>query len=986
MHPAINALGQEHRGFLVTKYLPLKELNSTLIEMVHEESGARIIHIANDDPENLFALSFQTLPDSSNGVAHVLEHTVLCGSKKFPVKDPFFAMTRRSLNTYMNALTGQDFTVYPASSQVEKDFYNLLEVYIDAVFHPLLKQLSFLQEGHRLSFTVPGDISSPLQYQGIVYNEMKGAMNSSEDRLSSHLFKHLCPDLPYAFNSGGDPEEIPSLTYEQLLEFHQTFYHPSRCLFFFYGNLPLAKHIDFVSEHALKHIQKVSPLSPLPMQKRMSDPLHVEEFYPVSPDEEISRKTIVSLGFLTAPISHQSELLALSLIDSLLTDTDVSPLKLALLKSKLCTTVESLFDTEMSEAPWILICKGCHEHSTDKIVKTVRTCLTELERTGFDPKAIEASLHQLEFERTEIGGDSIPFGLTLFFRAVLAKQHGAAPEQSLLIHSLFEDLRSRIKDPTYLTGLLRRYILDNPHAVYLTLKPDPLFIEKEKDEEKKSLAALQSRLTPEQLQKIDAQEKKLAAFQEEVEHQSIDCLPKINLSDIPIHAKDYPLTSTPFNSLTLFHHSCLTNHILYADLHLDLPQVLFQDFPLLSMFTRFWIELGCGGRSYEQFLEMQQASLGDLSASFSLHVQHDDPAICRPTLSLRAKALERNAAPLFDILRDCASSPNFQDPSRIKELLDEHATELQNRLAKDAMGYAIQLASGSLSIPSAIQEQLQGLPYFSFALDAAKSGVPSLIDRFVKLQHSILGTPHPALVLSCGTEERKHLSPHLSTLAESLPSHPLPLWKTIAPVEAARSQGRIIGSPVAFSALAFATTTYRDSDSPALMVATNLLENVVLHKEIREKGGAYGSGAAYSPATGHFHFYSYRDPHIHRTYAAFLQAIDRIASGQFSERELFEAKLGIIQSLDSPLPPRQRAAAAFGWQRAGRTYSHRDDYRRSILNVSASDICAAMTKHLAAQKSKGVFVSLAGEELLRKEAGRLPFSFEILPIRTSLNN
>ena len=213
---ALDAAGKTYKSFALTKYLPLEELQCALVEAVHEPTGARIIHIANDDPENLFCLSFQTLPSSSNGVAHILEHTVLCGSKKYPIKDPFFSMTRRSLNTYMNALTGQDFTCYPASSQVEKDFYNLLEVYLDAVFHPELKKKSFLQEGHRLEFAEPKNPKSPLLFQGVVYNEMKGALSSSESRLWEEMMKHLTPDLPYSVNSGGDPKEIPGLTHEEL--------------------------------------------------------------------------------------------------------------------------------------------------------------------------------------------------------------------------------------------------------------------------------------------------------------------------------------------------------------------------------------------------------------------------------------------------------------------------------------------------------------------------------------------------------------------------------------------------------------------------------------------------------------------------------------------------------------------------------------------------------------------------------------------------
>jgi Zn-dependent M16 (insulinase) family peptidase len=243
---ALEPTGQTYKDFVITKYTKLDELQSALVELVHVPTGARVTHIANDDPENLFCLSFQTIPYSSNGIAHILEHTVLCGSEKFPVKDPFFAMTRRSLNTYMNALTGQDFTCYPAASQVKKDFYNLLEVYMDAVFYPQLKHTSFLQEGHRLELVDPQDPMGELKYQGVVYNEMKGAMSSIDSRLWEALAKKLLPDLTYAHNSGGNPKEIPNLSYQELIDFHKEYYHPSRCLFFFYGNIPLAKHLEAI--------------------------------------------------------------------------------------------------------------------------------------------------------------------------------------------------------------------------------------------------------------------------------------------------------------------------------------------------------------------------------------------------------------------------------------------------------------------------------------------------------------------------------------------------------------------------------------------------------------------------------------------------------------------------------------------------------------------------------------------------------------------
>ncbi len=972
MNHALEAEGQTYRNFLITKYLPLPELQSTLIELVHEPSGARVVHIANSDPENLYCLSFQTLPDSSNGVAHILEHTVLCGSEKFPVKDPFFAMTRRSLNTYMNALTGQDFTCYPASSQVEKDFYNLLDIYLDAVFHPKLTKMSFLQEGHRLAFAEAGNSKSPLQIQGVVYNEMKGAMAGSDSRLWHHLFKNLFPDLTYAHNSGGDPKVIPTLTHEELIEFHKTFYHPSRCLFFFYGNLPLARHLDKIAP-TLEAAEKCPLLPPLPPQRRFASPIFAKEAYPIASGEEIAKKTIIAFSFLTASIGEQTELLALSLIDSLLTDTDVSPLKLALIQSGLCTVADSSLDVELSEAPWTLICKGCDESDADKIQQLLFSTLETLVKTGFDAEAIEASLHQLEFQRSEIGSEGAPFGLTLFFRAALSKQHGADPESALLIHSLFKDLRAHLESPDYLPSLLKRYFLENPHFVRLTLLPDPSLEQKEREEEEKKLKQIQAHLASTETEKILAQEKALEAYQAEIEHQSLDCLPMISLSEVPENCRDYPLALSNSGSLAIAEHTCFTNRIIYADLSYDLPHIPREDLVYLPFWTRCLTEIGCKDQSYADMLRLQQSAVGELSAYLVPVITQEAPHLVQPCLNFKAKALDRKAPECLALLRDYSLTPNFLDARRIEELLLEHATSLQNKLPKRALSYAIQMALSGFSRPAALQEIWQGLPYYQAVLQWAQkpASLPAALDRLAGI---LLGASKPTLILSVSDDERRHLDRHLPAFAAALPAKTSPAWDTSTiPLSPVRSQGKIIAAPVAFSALAFNAAPY----DPGLMVATDLLENVVLHTEIREKGGAYGSGASYASASGQFYFYSYRDPHLSRTYHAFHKAIDRIAAGKFEARELEEAKLGILQDLDAPLPPSQRARTAYGSLRSHRTYDIRNAWRRAIIDCTADEVKTAVATHLAAKKDAAVFISFAGEELLKKEAKRLPFPFEI---------
>ncbi len=941
--------GDTYKSFLITKSLPLDELQSTLIEAVHEPTGAKIMHIANDDPENVFCLSFQTLPSSSNGVPHILEHIVLCGSKKFPIKDPFFSMTRRSLNTYMNALTGQDFTCYPASSQVEKDFYNLLEVYLDAVFHPELKKMSFLQEGHRLE-------ASPLQFQGVVYNEMKGALSSPESRLWEALLKHLTPDLPYAVNSGGNPKEIPNLTYEELKEFHKTFYHPSRCIFFSYGNLPLSKHLDFFEEKTLSGFQKEAPLPPLPLQKRFSAPVTAHASFPIHASEALEKKTWIVFSFLTAQLTHQEEILALCLLDSLLMDTDASVLKKALLKSGFCSQAGSSIDIEMSEAPMTIVCKGCEKEDAEKLKKvlfdTLKTCT-------FTEEQIRASLHQLEFDRKEIGSGGTPFGLELFFRAGLIKQHGSEPENALLIHTLFQDLRERLKNPEFLSNLLAKYLIDNPHYVMLTFSPDPNLEANEQKEEEQRLENLSASINKDAL--IE-QSEKLTSYQESVETQNLECLPKLSLKDIPPKAKDFSLLETKIGDTQVFYHECFTNKILYADLVFDLPHVPQEDLPLVSLYARFMTELGCSTRDYQQNLAYQHAYTGDLSAACSLHISAKDPTICHPTFSIRGKALARNSEKFLSILADFAHGAHCDDKARVKELFMQHMTSLENGLVRNALRYAIQSSLKDKSLTSFISDEWYGLSYYEFVL-RFKENPEMLADELIRIQEMILGRGNSHLVISCEKELFDCIKPL------KLPKHPINAWAGDYSLPKEKAFAYLIPAPVAFTARGQNTVSYQDPRSASLLLSTELLENCHLHREIREKGGAYGGGASYSPQTGNFHFYAYRDPQLARTVGEFQKALEKIASGQFSEQELEEAKFGAIQSLDAPVSPGSRAIVAYSWKRSGRTIQDRQAFREKILNTTKKDVANAVKELLL--EAPSTIVSFLGESLFEKENPKL---------------
>ena len=969
---------ETYKDFVVKKVMPLGELKATLIEMEHRPSGAQIMHIENDDPENLFCLSFETLPYNSNGVAHILEHTVLCGSRKFPVKDPFFAMIRRSLNTFMNALTGSDFTCYPASTQVEKDFYNLFDVYLDAVFHPQLKKESFLQEGHRLEFADP-EKRSHLEWKGIVYNEMKGALASPDTRLWHAMMHLLVPNLTYAHISGGDPKVIPSLTYEELIRFHETYYHPSRCLYFFYGNIPLKKHLDFIQEKILKSTMKLPPLPKIPRQPRFTAPIEREEFYPTTTDEENDNKTMVSWGWLTVPMQDQETLLALTLLDAVLMETDASPLKLPLLQSGLCTSADAFLDTDMSEIPYLVVCKGCLPENIQALDDLLQRTLQDILKKGIPEHLIEAALHQLEFARTEIAGDHAPFGLTLFMRSALAKQHGCPPENALLIHSLFEKLRKKLEDPSYLTGLLKTYLLKNPHRVRLTFQPDPKLAEKEAHEEQERLKILEQDLPREEKEKIAQQMHHLSHYQKQLEHQNIDCLPKVTLDDVPVLARHFVLKE----KAQVFTHSCFTNHIVYADLVFDLPHFEEADLPYVQLLSTLVSELGMGKRNYIQNLEYLQSNVGGLGTLLSLYVQTESSHVMKPSLTIRGKALERNAHELFSIFKDLALNPRVDEKKRIEELILQIHTALQNRLQKNSLRYASQLALSGLSISSKISEIWTGLSYFKWIQEIASNlgkNLPKVLQKLDQLKTQLFSLHNAQLIVTCDEAMHQKLALEDYFGLMDLPKKPFNPWKGNYDRYPVVSQGRSMSTPVAFTCEAFPVASYLHPHSPGLTVASHLLDNKILHPKIREQGGAYGCGATYSPMTGHFTFYSYRDPKIASTLKFFRESVETIAEGHFQDSDLEEAKLETIQHMDVPVSPGNRGATAYAWMREGKTPKQRQHFRDMLLSLTPQEIRLAVKKELLEKLGSGTIVSFASKELLEKENKDLEKPLPIIPV------
>lgn len=976
--------GDRYHGFIIKEIEEIKEIHITLIHAINEDNGANVFQIKADDKENVFGLCFKTYPNDDCGTAHILEHTVLCGSKKYPVHDPFFSMLRRSCNTFMNAFTAKLWTGYVASSQIEKDFYNILSVYLDATLNPLLTKASFMQEGHRLEFFNNNDISSPLEIKGIVFNEMKGVFSNPSSIVWRSMIKYLFEETPYGYDSGGIPKDITALTHENLIEFHKKFYDKRRCNYFFYGDIPIEQHLEFLNKKVFtEKINKVDNIPPVQKIQRFSSPKSYTEKY----HSTNSKKDPIyfSLGFVTCGIDQQEDTLTLMLLDIILMDTDASLLKKKILQSKQCQDAYALYDSDAREIPYILYCIGLKSNPSS-LENVILDAFQQIVNEGIPKNWIEGALHQLEFSKLEIAGTSGPYGLDLMGRVLMPYQQGASLTEGLKIHSLIASLKEKLKDENYLTDFIKKYFLENNHRVSFSLLPDEGVLAKEKDIEKTNLAKIHENLSQEERIELQEEIKKFNFLQNEAEKENIDCLPSLEINDIPKEVPYYPISRKMEKNSTIYHHDVFTNSIYYVDLIFDIPQIPEIDLPYLRLFSSIIPELGTKQCPWEENMQRTQKYFGSLSSGLALNVQRENINTCYPTLSIASKFLSRNKQMCFSILKDTILNIDFDDKERIKDLIIQIFSSLESDINRRALGYALKESSAHISPWTHLGNLWYGAPYYRFVktiMEDLDGNLSTIIDKFRQFTKTLFHLNNAHLVISCEEKDYKELEENnfydLMTISQaSSPFHP---WIELPTPKPSVNKGIVISSGIAHNALAQSTVTLTSDLAPALKIATYLLENIYIHKMVREKGGAYGSGVKYNILTGVLHFYSSRDPHISSTIEAFHTAAKELSSRDISDRELTEAILSYIQDVDSPVPVGSRASVTYFQEKVGLSKDIRQKFRNEILSLKKEDIKKAVDEAiLPTLEHKSAHVSYSNKEKLEEANVTLKHKLSIEPI------
>ncbi|AZM38247.1 insulinase family protein [Acinetobacter sp. WCHA39] len=941
IHPAFQLLRQHH----------VEALDIQVSEYKHKVTGAVHYHLATNHDENVFLVAFRTQPMDSKGTAHILEHTALCGSEKFPVRDPFFLMIRRSLNTFMNAFTAADWTAYPFATQNKKDFQNLLSVYLDAAFAANLNPLDFAQEGIRIELE-----NDQAVYKGVVFNEMKGAMSSPTDQLYHQLAHHLFPETTYHYNSGGDPKDIPDLTYEQLVDFYKTHYHPSNAVFMTFGNQTAYDLQEQFEKLALNKFSQGTTLYSKP-EKRLLAPIEVTESYAVD-SEDLKDKTYHVMSWLLPETSDIKLRLGMRLVEGILLENSASPLRHYLETCGYAQSTGPLMGVDDSNFEMTFYCgvQGSNEEHAETFKNGVLDILKEAASKPIDRDLVDAILHQIELHQREINGDGTPYGLSLILNGLGSAIHHNDPIHVWDVDSAIEQVKEELKDPMWLSNLIQTHLLDNPHRVQMTLVPDATKSVKEQQAEQARLAEITANLTEDQ--KIEIQQKTEALKERQDTADDLELLPKVGLEDVPadLHIVQGQLREIICNGLdtplNLYHAG--TNGIYYQQVLIQIPDEIVQS-PYFNLLSILMGEVGAGEHDYLEFQQIQTAVSGGLGMGASLRSKVDDKDRISAWLTLTTKSLTQKLDSI-QLLKLAFEQLRFDEKDRIIELLQQRKTRWQSRLSGSGHSYAMQIASRQMSALARRDYHNTGLGALNWLthlvnkIDQDDTAYEALIAELQAIHRKLLQAPKQFLLV-CEEHQSDRLVEEIQNVWDKLAVDKSPVSLTeVEQINTENDEAWLIQTNVQFCCSAYQAVDVAHADAAPLMVLAAYLRNGFLHSAIREKGGAYGGGASYDGNACSFRFYSYRDPRLVETFNDFEASVQWLFNVEQQPYQLEEAILGLVAGMDKPGSPAGEAITACYALLHARTPKFRRVLRERLLSVSLEDLQRVAKQYLLEQK------------------------------------
>ena len=932
-------INDELHGFKLQKITEVAEVSAKTYEFEHIKTGAKLLYINANDDNKVFYIAFRTPPKDDTGVAHIVEHSVLCGSKKYPLKEPFVELVKGSLNTFLNAMTYPDKTVYPVASRNAKDFRNLQDVYLDAVFYPAMIETPeiLMQEGWHYEIE---NADAPLTLSGVVFNEMKGALSAPDDILARKAKCELFPQNCYSYESGGDPEAIPNLTQEDFVAFHQKYYHPSNSYIYLYGDVDIDEQLAYIDGEYLSKFEKISVDSEIVEHPQLSEIKIVNDVYPIGDEESANEKTFISLNFVTGGVEDTTTILGLEILNHALFVTPAAPLKTAIIDSKLGKDVDSGLEEDLRQPSFSITLNGSEIERTQKFYELVTSEMKKLVDNGIDKTLLEASISLMEFRLREADFGLAPKGLIYGLRSLRTWIYDGNPN----VYLRYEDDLKVIKEGLnnrYFENLLQKYFLDNPHKLLITLAPSKT-VAKERDAENAAkLAEIKSKMSAAEIENVIETARKLKIRQQSPDSpEALAKIPLLKLSDIRKEAERFPLKFRDLDGTRILD-SCIDTHgIIYLTFFFDASKV-----PQKKLFHAYLLNELIGKvdtkkHSYSELANLINLNIGGFGSILHADSRKGEPDSFMPRLKVYAKGLESKISAMTEILTEILTESLFTNKKRIRELIEEEQIGIELSLQSLAPSIISGGIASYLSKTGAYNND-SILPFNKFLKDLLKdfdAKFDELVADLNEVKTRLLNRNGLIVSVTALDELYSKFRPHLDKLLKSLPVDEFPRaeydYLLKAQNEGLYSQSRVqyVGKGANFINLGYEYTG-----------AMNVLETILRYEyfwtNIRVQGGAYGSRVHFT-RQGSLFFSSYRDPHLKRTLEIFDKTADFLKNFDVSEREMDKYIIGTMSQIDKPLTPSLKGQVAADLCLKNITYEDRQKSRDEILSTRQSDIRA----------------------------------------------
>lgn len=970
----------------------------------HRQSGAQVISVHTIDDNKVFGITFRTPPKDSTGVPHILEHSVLCGSRKFPVKEPFVDLLKGSLQNFLNAFTYPDRTCYPVASTNTKDFYNLIHVYLDAVLHPraINDPQVLQQEGWHYELE---DVQDPLKIKGVVFNEMKGVYSSPDSLMGRAVQQALFPHNTYGVDSGGDPAAISTLTFDQFKAFHQSYYHPANSRVFFYGNDDPQQRLVLLDDY-LKDFQRIPVDSQVHFQKKhdKSNENKITVPFPIAADSE--PKHMITINWLlNDQVLSTKDSLAMELLDYLMLGTSTSSLRKILVESNLGESVTGggLSD-ELLQSTFSAGLKGVKAEHVDQVTQLVQKTLTDLSNTGFEEDAIQAAINTLEFKLREFNTGSFPKGLSIMLGMMKNWIYDRNPIDAISFEGALQELKADLKaNKPVFQDLLKKYFVNNTHRVVVEMIPDKELENQQNQAEEKQLQSIKSSMSPAQLEEIIKSTKSLREAQERVDSpEARATLPKLGLEDIEKKTREVPFEVVKDvkqgDAYTLLTHALPTAGILYADMGFDYSNIDMEDITWLPLFSRMLMEAGTKNYDATTLSRKIGANTGGISVSFysdfkGNHGRVSDSDDALLYLMIRGKATADKIPTLFELFQEILLNANLDNQKRALEMLKESKIRKESSVLSNGHSFSASRLASRQSFLGYMNELTGGITSVREAgklLEYAEKNWPEVQAKLERIRQRIIhsvkspsAAPGARKVIINLTAEQAVLDQSLSTInnfLQHLPQHQdyaaghlLKTWKADKQklIPASRNEGFVIPSMVNYVGMGGSVYKQNEEVAGSSSVVARYLSTGYMWDQVRVLGGAYGGFARFSESSGRFVYLSYRDPNVLQTLQTYDHAAEFLNEQEVSSEEILQAIIGSIGDIDSPMSSDQQGYVSLVQFMIEESATDRQRWRDSILQTSPEDF-KKLAQRLSKLREEGTITVFGSQQAIDQANAELP--------------